>query len=287
MNDKIFSPEKRQRYLDRILTALQADNRIAGVLIVGSGAVGFDDIYSDIDLCVVVAKETDLPTVFREWKDKIETLLPVIHFFEVNYGPNNYLYGFLLDGFVELDMGFVCLTNLSARRERWKVAFDRSGKIENIMRSSWKKKSQPDIRSIYQSRINSIWHYIIHVVVALKRNQPWRALHYLEVIRNRTIELAGLRRGLETKHFRQVDQMPKQFLAELQQTLVSNMDPVNIMQALKVAMDCFFREARSLDKILGLNIASKLEPKMKEYLQLATNNETERIVSTNNDNFIS
>jgi len=230
---------------------------------------------------VVVAAADDVKAVFRDWRARIEEILPVIHCVEVTYGPNNYLYAFLLDGFLELDIGFLCLTNLLAKRERWKIVFDRSGKIEDIMRSSWEKRAKPDIKDAYLSRINGIWHYIIHGVVALKRCQPWRALHYLEVIRNRTVELAGLRTGLETKHFRQVDQMPNEFLTELRQTLVSSKDTVDIMRALKAATMCFFREARFLDKMVGLNIGNKLGAKMEEYLKLIENDEADQEVSGN------
>lgn len=264
----LFSSEERQEVPDRILIALRTDDRIAGVLIVGSGAIGFEDSYSDIDLSVVVAAEKDVFPVFREWKEQIENLFPVIHCFETTYGLNNYLYGFLLDGFLELDIGFLCLANLFAKRERWNIAFDRSGKIENIMLSSWENRPHPDIQADYFSRINSIWHYITHVVIALKRSQPWKALHYLEVIRNRTVELAGLRNGLETRHFRQVDQMPDEFLVELQKTLVSSTNTAEIMRALKATTTCFFREARGLDKMLGCNVASDLELKMQEYFGL-------------------
>lgn len=236
-------------------------------MLVGSGAIGFDDVYSDIDLSVVVAAEDDLAAVFREWRGRMEKVLPVIHCVKVTYGPNNYLYAFLLDGFLELDVGFLCLANLSAKRERWKIAFDRSGKIEAIMQSSFEKRPQPDIRATYLSRINSIWHYIIHVVAALKRRQPWKALHYFEDIRNRTVEFAGLRRGLETKHFRQVYQMPDEFLAELQQTLLSSTDTADILRAPKAVTLCFFGEARGFDKMLGLDVASNLEAKMQEYLE--------------------
>jgi predicted nucleotidyltransferase len=263
-----FSPEERQSVLDRILLALRSDSRIAGVLIVGSGAGGFEDRYSDIDLSVVVAEEDEVLPVFGEWRGWIEQLFPIVHRFEITYGPSNYLHGFLLDGYLELNIGFLCLANLSARRERWEVAFDRSGKIEGIMQSSWAERPQTDIRAAYLRRLNSIWHYIIQVAVALERGQPWRALHELEQIRNRTVELAGLRRGLETRHFRQVDRMPEEFLAELKETLVSTTDSADIMRALKVAAASSFREARVLDEMLGLDVARGLEFKMQEYLGL-------------------
>lgn len=266
----LFSPQERQEVLDRTLVALRTDDRIAGVVIVGSGAVGFEDDYSDIDLAVVVAEEEDTLPVFRDWKPRIEALLPVIHSFETIYGPNSYLHGFLFEGFLELNLGFVCLANLFAKRARWQVAFDRSGKIENIMRSSWEQRAGPDAQAAYLSRLNSIWHYIIQVVIALKRGHPWRALHELEQIRSRVVELAGLRLGLETKHFRHVDQIPEEFLAELERTLVCSLAPADILRALKATTACFFREARELDNALSLDVAADLEARMQEYIALSS-----------------
>ena len=265
----LFSPGQRQQVLDRVLAALETDERIAGVLVVGSDAVGFDDRYSDIDLSVVIAAEDQVLLAFREWRSRIERLLPVIHCLEAIYGPNNYLHGFLLEGFLEVDIGFVSFANLVARRERWKLAFDRSGKIEGIMQSSWQNRPQRDLRAGYFRRLDSVWHYITHVVIALKRNQPWKAMNYLEVIRNRTIELAGLRLGLDTGHFRQVDQMPAEFLSDLQKALISSTDHADILRALKMAAACFFREAQALDEMLGLNTARPLAAQIQHYLDLS------------------
>jgi len=265
---RLFSPEDRDKILNRILTILQADNRIAGVLVVGSGAAGFEDIYSDIDLCVVMELEKDVLSAFQEWGARIREMFPVFNYVESIRGANVYLWILLLDNFLEIDICFLCSSDLSARRERWKIAFDRSGKLEGIMRSSWENRPEPDIQSAYIYRVNSICYYITWAVVAVKRGLPWRALHELEQIRNQTVELRGLREGLETKHFRQVDKMSEEFLADIQQTLVLSTNAADIMDAVKVATKCFFREARSLDKMLGLNAASKLELKMREYLEL-------------------
>lgn len=263
----LFTPQQRQHTLDRLLAALETDPRITGVIIVGSGAVGFEDDYSDIDLAVVVGAEADLTPVFREWKGRVEELFDVLHYFETIYSPRSLLHGFLLQGFLEVDLGFVCLADLSARRARWKVAFDRSGTIEDVMRTSWKQRPQPDVQALYLKRLNSIWYYITHTAVALERGRPWMALRHLEEIRNRTIELAGLREGLETRHLRQEDHMPAGLLDELAQTLAS-VASSDIARALRVATTCFFRQARELDQVLGLDLAAELEGKLQVYLEL-------------------
>lgn len=137
------------------------------------------------------------------------------------------------------------------------------------MQSSWGNRSQLDIQSEYLRRINSIWHHVIHVVISLKRDQLWRALHYLGIIRDRTIELACLRMGLEFNDFRQVDRIPAEFLNELEHTLVADLTTAEIMNALKKAINCFFYEAQKLDEALGINVAGELGAKMKQYFELS------------------
>ena len=262
-----YSPATRETILNRLLTALQSDKRLAGLLVVGSGAEGFEDDHSDIDLCAVTTSVDDVRPAFQEWGEKIHEMLPMFHSLESPRAPNVYLWVFLLENFLEIDLCFLCLDDLRATRKRWKTIFDRSGKIENIMLSSWENRPKPDLAEAYRSRLNSIWHCVKHAVIAVQRQQPWRAIFELEQVRNRTIELHGLREELETKRFRHVDQMPEDFLTRLENTLVLSLREIDIMNALKAATESFFREARHYDKILNLDLAERFERKMKAYLE--------------------
>ncbi|MCY3550171.1 MAG: hypothetical protein OXH39_06900 [Candidatus Poribacteria bacterium] len=78
----------------------------------------------------------------------------------------------------------------------------------------------------------------------------------------------GLRKELETKRFRQVDRMSKSFLVGLEQTLVLSLKDVDVMNAMKAATACFFREARHFDKVLDLKLTERFEIKMSPYLEL-------------------
>ena len=265
--DTHYSPATREAILNRLLTALQSDERIAALLVVGSGAEGFEDDHSDIDLCAVTTSVDDVRSAFQEWGVKICGMLPMFHFFESVRAPNIYLWVFFLENFLEIDLCFLCLDDLHATRNRWKTVFDRSGRIESIMRSTWENRPKSNLEEVYRYRLGSIWHYVKHAVVAVQRNQPWRAIYELEQIRNQTIELRGLRDELETKRFRHVDQMSEDFLTGLEDTLVLRLRGVDIMRALKAATACFFREAQHYDKILNLKLAADFETKMKTYLE--------------------
>ncbi len=266
--DTHYSPATREAILNRLLTALQSDKRLAGLLVVGSAAEGFEDDHSDIDLCAVTSSADDVRPAFQEWGVKIREMLPIFHSLESPRAPNVYLWVFFLENFLEIDLCFLCLDDLRATRKRWKTVFDHSGRIESIMQSSWENRPKPDLEEAYRSRLSSIWHCIKHAVIGVQRQQPWRAVFELEQIRNRTIELRGLREELETKRFRHVDQMSEDFLTDLERTLVLSLKAVDLMNALKAATACFFREAQHYDKILDPELAERFETKMKTYLEL-------------------
>jgi hypothetical protein len=61
--------------------------------------------------------------------------------------------------------------------------------------------------------------------------------------------------------------MPAGLLDELARTLASA-ESSDIARALRVATTCFFRQARELDQVLGLDVAAELEEKMRVYLEL-------------------
>jgi predicted nucleotidyltransferase len=166
-----FSLVERQRIVDTLLAALREDERVAGVLVVGSGSEGFEDIYSDVDLCVVIGQAEDVRPAFQEWGNKLEELLPVFCCGESVRGPNSYLWALLLDNFLEVDVGFLCLDDLYARRGRWKTVFDRSGRIEDIMHTSWANRAQPNYQEMYDRRVSWVWHYIIHATIAAQRRR--------------------------------------------------------------------------------------------------------------------
>src|SRR5918995_2491158 len=77
----LFTPEEREETARRVSRLLGSDDRIDGVVIVGSLA-GQGDRWSDIDIEVIVADDEELPAVTADWVANLYELLPVVHHFE-------------------------------------------------------------------------------------------------------------------------------------------------------------------------------------------------------------
>ncbi len=264
--DHLCTPKEREQILNSLLDALKKDNRSAGVALVGSGAIGFEDTFSDIDLSVVVESSNNIENVFQYWVTQFKQTLHPIGYFETRYANDNLLWGFLLPNFLEIDMGFLGLGNLVARSERWKVIFDNTGRIEEILHRTWENRPPVDIRGKYLENFNGIWHYITHVAILVERGQLLRAIHYLNELRDDTVEIIGLRHGLRTRNWRDVDIFPAKVRRKLNETMVTNMEKPEILRALKVTTKLFFEEAEILDKALRVDSAKLLKKNMLVYL---------------------
>jgi len=266
----LFTEGYRKEILDSVVESLKNDPRIMGVFLYGSAVTGFKDRLSDIDLTVVISDKSDIETIYNDWQSNNKNLLSIIHQCVEKHSQNKRVYMLWLEGFLKLDMILLNQSFLSDRYPKWKVIFDRVDKIENILQQNWLNLQSPDLKEFYFFRLDRIWFFITNVIINLQRNNPWRALLFIDAIRFRTLELASLRLGpgQDFKRFVDINHLPKDFLEKLRKALVDDPSPLKIKKALKSAVDCFFDEAQRIDKILNINASSNLRLKMKEYISL-------------------
>ncbi len=263
-----YDSQSRQAMLDTLTTALSQDERIAGVLLVGSASYNFKDQYSDLDLSVVVHDNYDALTIFDEWEGKIRDILPVLWRFKDIRGDEVGLYAIILTNFLEIDISFVSRKALSANSPDWKIIFDHTGQLESIQQQTWKTHQPISLEQRYHRYLDPIWHYITHIAVAIKRDQLWRAIYYFQEMRNRAIELDGLLDQLQTRHFREIDQLPAERLQMLEQTIIQQLDGDSIFHALEHLTTYFFDVASHIDASFGNDHSQTLRTAMQHYLDL-------------------
>ena len=97
MEAELYTPESRERTLERLASALLEDGKIGGALHVGSGARGEADRWADLDVAVVVHRNEDALDVFGGWRAVLEERLPVLWCFEDVRGPEVGLYAIVLE----------------------------------------------------------------------------------------------------------------------------------------------------------------------------------------------
>jgi predicted nucleotidyltransferase len=256
-----YTADDRASIQTALVERFARDERIEGVLVVGSGAEGFADEYSDLDLAVIL--RTGEPAAFAlEWAGRVGGELPVVHRFGDDRGDADYVVGLLLENFLEVDIGFLRLDQMAERGMPCAVAFDRTGEVERRQRSL--KPASGDSQQAYRDVVDGIWHWITKCRVAIARDHVLLALADLDEVRAGILRVAAIRRGIG--HRKRFDELPEDVRERVEESLPRSLDPSELTRALAAAAHAFFAEARPLEKDLGLGIAARLEPVVLAYL---------------------
>lgn len=209
-------PDRQKQVLHQALQALTHDDRVAAVGLIGSGADGFIDDLSDIDLLVVVHQEEEVERVHADWAQTVHELFPVLHHPQTPFTEANQLNIFILDGLLELDMSFVAVSRLQIHRDRGRIMVDRSGTVRERL-----AHAEPPAMQVEDHLwvLDQACHRVMECRKALHRGKLWQASLVLDELRSFTVQLASLVR-FGSKRQRDADGLPDAFLAMLSVTIV-------------------------------------------------------------------
>ena len=236
----LFTPEERDAAAARLLGLLRQDGRVERAELAGSGADGYADRWSDVDLFVTVAEGVDQREVADSWVAQVYEALPVVHHFAVAFG-DHHVRGFLLENLLEVDIGF---QPFAEDEGEW---------------------PGPDAAS----EAGFAWHDSLHAGVSLARGRPWRAQYYIGLLRWRTLTLATDRLGLEFSEYKDVDDLPDDVLAPLADSLPCSLEAGELMRATRAATHAFLTELRRVRP----ELADRLEPRLLAFLDEAGSEE--------------
>ncbi|MBQ4598493.1 MAG: nucleotidyltransferase domain-containing protein [Clostridia bacterium] len=208
----MYDTKDREKILNQLVMSLQSREDILSVILVGSGAIGFKDKYSDLDLSIVT-NDSDIETIFTKTYQDMQQICQIAAYEAI---PRRKLQVFLLDNYLEIDIGYCTLDALYAKRENFKVIYDKTGKAEKQMVNSWhdlqlKNKGTTDVVDMHKViRIidEKLWYNFMHSIIAYKRNDKYRCYYELNEIRTAVIDLIAKRNEVDSKRYKQMYLLP-------------------------------------------------------------------------------
>jgi len=233
---QLFSAEERELAKTQIIEYAKIYENILSAVLVGSGSVEFTDDASDIDLYIIVNDKENILDAMKHMKECIEQQYHPLFFKQMNARG---LQIYLLQNYLEIDIGYAAINEAEADNERFKVMFDKNN-VTRLMNESCQKNSEATqamafdtvVLNKYTDYAETTWHYLFHSAVAVKRKQYWRCMAEMDIVRNRIIELKGYKYSLETKRWRDVDKFPKEEITDIRKTLVTKFTQKALLQNL-------------------------------------------------------
>jgi hypothetical protein len=258
MNDvtHMFSPDDRQRLRDTLIASARADERIASAALTGSGALGSEDRWSDIDLAFGVADETSFSELVAEWTDVMYRHHHAAHHVDVNWG--NVLFRvFLLANTLQVDLSFWPASEFGAIAPTFRLLFGNS-------------KEQPmQAAPSAESLIGMGWLYALHARSSIARGRVWQAEYMISGIRDQVLALACLRHGISAVQARGTDNLPLETTAPVVASLVRSLDVDELHRAFVAVIDALVIEIERTDA----ELARRLTVALREIASLRSKTE--------------
>jgi len=112
---RLFTLFERDTIKNTIIEELKKIDGIIAIILVGSGSVGFTDDISDLDFSIVMDNCCEVSAIMKRVKDCICNKWKLL---DVQEMQKRGLQVYILDNFLEIDIGYMILDKISATRER-------------------------------------------------------------------------------------------------------------------------------------------------------------------------
>ena len=155
---------------------------------------------------------------------------------------------FFLPSTLQIDLAFVSDAEFRALAPTFRLVFGRSNEPRHA-------PPPPPLEII-----GLAWLYALHARSCIARQKLWQAEYMISAMRDQTLALACIRHGLSPAHGRGIHQLPNEVTAQLESSLVRQLDAAELLRAFRVVMDGLLHEIRSAD----LDLAARLQEALTE-----------------------
>lgn len=265
----LFTLKEREAAKEYLVAHANKNADIISCILLGSASYGYIDELSDVDFCVVINQEDNIEKVMFYMSEGVKAYNPLLCFEQLT---QRRLQVYLLDNYLELNVSFQSVGSIHIKKSNWKVVLDKSGEVETEAIKSWtayqetqnEKTLHKDVDEKVKSYANETWHFLFHCAIAIKRKKYWRTIGELDILRNRLIELKGLRYSISTGRYREVDDLPKDELEIIQKIMVTDSSWEALVRCLDLLTDAIYDEfdAQGVREFYSVN-----RQQVKEYIR--------------------
>jgi hypothetical protein len=242
----VFTVEERDRVREHVLELAAADPRVVAGAAVGSLATGGGDRWSDLDLTFGVEDGVEMTAVLEDFSRHLAETFDAVELFDLPFGSTIYRV-FMLPGSLQVDLSFTPASEFGARGPRWVLLFG-----TEVERPHTPPPSAHEL-------LGGAVHEAVRASFCIERGRLWQAVYLIGEARNGAFALACLRRGLEARYARGLNELPAEVLDAFEDTLMRSLEPDELRRALRAVVERLRSESGKAQ-----DLAAKVEPFLAE-----------------------
>ncbi len=187
----MYTVKERKKKMNDIIDYFKTFSEAKAILLLGSTTYGFKDIYSDMDISVIVDSIEDARKLFKLFKNKIENEKPLI-LADIYFKESHYLLVCVFDNLLEINVS-IANRQVFKIRQRVKLAYHTKDFDVNYLEV--KEQKINDLVSYIKEKeyIEHSVYFMKHVLFLTLRNDFMNASGYMANIRELLIKIYGLK----------------------------------------------------------------------------------------------
>lgn len=262
----MYSNHERDVLIKKLEGYVKQMNEVQGLLLVGSGATGFKDAYSDVDLLVVVEHKKDVSLMNEKLLDFIRIEFTVLKEKVYQHEEDIFVTCFFFDDYLELDLGVWSFEKLRATKSNWIVLFDRKMDVIDKKLAESLQSDFPTVNEVIDDSTSFIWQFFRSAAVAIKRKRYIKALQDIDFIRNQMIRIICVKHGYHYDYFKVIDEINDPLLYKLKKTYEVTINEQSITQTLLDSASLYFSIIESENKEKAITYQNMIDLFLKELL---------------------
>ncbi|KAA0549926.1 hypothetical protein FZW96_00825 [Bacillus sp. BGMRC 2118] len=261
----MYSPEERESYFHRTISALNSSSLIEGIVQIGSGVNGYKDGHSDIDLMVSTTKITDVEEA-KKYIHSYFNNLDFLYIKEVQFRESIYLVIAVLENELEFNVSILPTDYLSVKSPLWNVIVDKTGNVTEIMERENKKFTDRPFKYFVSDDIGFDFFYAMRkFYTELKRNNLIYALKMLETSRDYILEVQGTNENKKLHQFKAYETLQPDFITKYLQTYPDKLSVDSLLNSADKVIDLFY-DTVCQSEIFSLNEVWLDRGKSKDFM---------------------
>ena len=253
----MYTETDRKNILNILIDNFKNREEVLSIMLVGSATRGFRDRFSDLDLSIVVTNLDDIDDIFNKTISEISKIDKIVSNENMK---ERYLQVFLLNNYLEIDIGYYTLDTIYARRKNYKVIYDKTNKVDNIMKESLSKidenkgtTDKVDMKKVIESVDSILWYSVFHTITSFIRNDKYRSYYELNDVRNITIDLIGKRFNVESKKHREINNLPLEYKNKIDELYIYPQDKEKLKELLIKNINLIYEQLDYFKKEENIN----------------------------------